>query len=246
MENNTVREETVNKLEDIFKTIGEIEARILKEPRQYTSMRDIEYCECPMGYNDDMSRAMASDMFYYHMMLSGKYPDLATLLDGWMLRMSKLNYRLLRMIDDNDGDRPMKPWKFKRALKFAEQIHNVMKAATEINTKEPDDMLKDFLNRCKVWTARIIYMNTWAYCLENIKNIEQTLNDVRTEMFDNDGNKIFRLDEDKKALVTDICQIRKRLTDLIIEIPVNTEDYKYIIDTLDIFNKMCQSIMKAE
>ena len=70
MKNETVRDNAVKQLEDIFKAIHEIEARTPKEPKRYTSVRNNEYCECPAEYNDDMSRAMASDMFYFQMTLS--------------------------------------------------------------------------------------------------------------------------------------------------------------------------------
>ena len=164
----------------------------------------------------------------------------------WDAKMSKLNYRLLRMMDDYTGDRPMKPWKFKKALKFAGEVREVMKTATEINKNEFDDRLDDFLERCRVWAARIIYMNTWAYYLENMENIDQTMTDMQTEIFDDNGNRISGLDEDKKKLVTTVCRIRERLTRLLIKIPVDTEDYKYVLDKLDLFNRMCREIMKTE
>lgn len=242
MKNDMMRDETVKHLENIFKMIGEIEARNPKALKSYTSMRNEDYCECPVGYSDDMSRAMASDMFYFQMMLSATYPELSNKIKGWMVRMSNLNYRLLRMMDDDAGDRPMRPWKFKKTLKFAEQIHTVMAMATELNKKKSDNLLDNFLEKCKIWVIRILDMNTWAYYLENMENIEQTMKDIQIEIFDNDGNKISGLDDEKKKLVTIICEIRRQLTELLIETPVNTTDYKYVMDKLDLFNRMCQEI----
>lgn len=239
MENDRIREKAVRQLEDIFKRIAGIETQIPKRPRQYVSLEDVGYCECPTGYNGDMSCAMASDMACFRIMLSGKYPGLAGLLDGWAPRMARFNGKLVRMMDDDADGRPIGPWKFKKALEFASRIQDAAKTAMGINKTGPDSTLDSFIGTCRVWAARIIYMNTWAYYLENMADIGQVVSGMQAGAFAG-------LDRDKKKCILAICRVRRKLTELAIEIPVDTKDYKYVMDKLDLFNRMCHIIMKME
>lgn len=246
MENRKAMEnETMKRLKEIFAEIDAIKMRVINEPSHYISKRNEEYYECPGAYNDYMTRAMASDMFYFHLILKTKYPELADMISGWIVKMSKFNYRLMRMMDDNAGDRPMKKWNNKKTCKFVKQIKKAMETGIEIYKQTSDDMLKDFLERCKIWVTRIVYMNTWAFSLENMEDIEQTQIESQTEMYDNDGNKVSGLDENGRTLMKSICYIRRELTGLVLQLPVNSDDYDYVMDKLEMFNKMGHVIMET-
>lgn len=231
-----VRKEVMGQVDDIFKKISEIEARIPKEPTRYVGMDGGEYFECPICYNDDMSYAMASDMSCSQAALSGKYPELAGMLEGWEDRMELFNFRLMRMIDDDEDGRPMKPWKFMKALEFASGIRDAMKAATELDKTELDDMLEDFAGRCRAWAVRVIRMNTWAYCLENMEDVERIRAGLKGRQDPDNGMWEF---------VMSVCNAREKLMDLLITVPADTDDYKYVMDTLDKFNRICHVVMDA-
>lgn len=225
-------------LKKIYEKIKEIENHISDEPTLYTDMRGKEYCECHTTYNDYMSRAMASDIFYFQIKLKLKTPELSDEIDTWMIKMSKLNYRLMRMIDDDAGDRPMIKWKSKKAEKFISEIKSVMNRAKKLNQELPDKLYQDFIDKCKIWMLRVGYMNTWAFYLEELKRIKQIYLESQIEEFDVNGNKISGLDEEGRVFMKRICEIREILTKLIVKIPVFSEDYKYIMGKLTLLDKI--------
>lgn len=242
MENSIMRDKTLRHLEGIFKTIGEIEARNPKTPKQYTDMGNETYYECPIGYNGGMSHAMASDMFYFHTALSAAHPGLSDETEGWAIQMDSLNRRLLRMMDDDTDGQPMEPWGFKEALGFAGQVRSTMGTAAGYNEAKPDSLLDDFLARCETWASRIIRMCTWAYYLENMENITQTMATIQAGTPSGAYGKAPGPDREKLIAVT--CQARKLLTGLLIETPVDTTDYKYVIGKLNLFDNICREVQK--
>lgn len=83
-----------------------IMGHIPKEPAQYADRYGKTHYECPWAYDDYLSRAMASDMFSFYPMFYTRYPELAEHVMKWTEKMTNLNYRLMRMFDDDEGNRP--------------------------------------------------------------------------------------------------------------------------------------------
>ncbi len=221
-------------LSETFKRISEIEKRIRKEPYVYTDIEGKAYSEPPSHYNDKLARAMAADMFQYEIVFSADYPVLEEKVHGWVIKMSKLNFRLGRMIDDNAGDRPMQAWKYKKTYKFMEQIKSAMEEASRMNKETPDQVLAKFISSCKAWAVRVICMNTWAYYLEGMRDNKRRL----------DTSRIIGLDEDRQKLMEIICSIYEILAKLSINIPVSGEDHKYVTDMMERFEMMGQIVLE--
>lgn len=231
-------------LKEIFEEIERIRERIKDEPMTYVSKQGEEFCECCGAYNDYMVRAMAHDMFHFQLVLHGKYPELTDMSDGWIIKMSRFNYRLLRMMDDDAGNRPMQNWPYKKTCKFVNQIKKVIVIASEIYGKDHNDLLEDFIKHCTVWAVRVVYMNTWAFYLQNLRDNKDMMTQSQIEMYDNDGNKISGLDEEGQKFMKAICTIRTELTKMIVKIPCGSKDYHYIMDKLERFEMIGEAIMK--
>lgn len=171
-------------LKELYQHIEEAKSYIQSTVMVYVDNRECEYHECRGVYNDYMSRAMASDMFYFFTMFNIKHQEFADNLIDWKSKMLELNYRLLRMIDDNIGERPLIKWKCKKAEKFIKEIKEVMDIVEKQNTENSDELLNEFLEKCQIWIQRIVHINTWALYLEDMYNIEHLLMRSQIEEID--------------------------------------------------------------
>lgn len=238
-----MEEEITKQMAAIGEELTAIRGRVPKESTQYTDRCGKTHYECPWAYDDYLSRAMASDMFSFYPMFHAKYPELAEHVMKWTEEMTNLNYRLMRMFDDDEGNRPLRPWNVKETLKLMEQITAAVDAALAYYEKNHDETLKDFLNRCHTWVSRIMYMDTWAFYLETMAGIDQILFDTQLEMFDNDGNDISDLNKNERAAIKSICAVRKEMLKLLVAVPVDSNDHRYLMDKLKMFDKMCHVII---
>lgn len=122
MDRQKVLSQIEKQFTDIAETMQEIEANVPKDPKTYTDKRGKTYHECPGAYNDYMSRAIASDMFWFYPIFHAKYPELGDRIGGWYADMSSLNFRLMRMFDDEKGNRPLINWSEKKTWKLVKKI----------------------------------------------------------------------------------------------------------------------------
>lgn len=241
-----MEEEITKQMAAIGEKLTAIRKRVPKEPTQYTDRYGKTHYECPWAYDDYLSRAMASDMFSFYPMFHARYPELAEHVMKWTEKITNLNYRLMRMFDDDKGNRPLRPWNGKETLKFMEKIRAAVDIASAHYERSHDEILKDFLKRCHTWASRIIYMNTWAFYLETMDGIDQILFDTQLEMFDNDGNDISDLNKNERAAIKTICSLRKDMLKLLVAVPVDGDDHKYLMDRLKMFDKICHVITEKE
>lgn len=244
MDRQKVLSQMEKQFTDIAEKMQEIAANIPKDPKAYTDKSGKTYQECPGAYNDYMSRAMASDMFWFYPIFHTKYQELGDRIGGWYGNMNSLNFRLMRMFDDEKGNRPLMNWSEKKTWKLVKKIKNAVGMAAAIHDKEKDPMLKDFMDRCVIWATRLVYMDDHAFCLHNMDCIDSTQFNSQIEVYDNDGQKISGLKKSEQDLIRTLCQMRAHLTRLLVKIPAGTEDHKYVMDKLELFEKMCDAIMQ--
>lgn len=239
-----MEEEIRKELEKIMGEVNEIMALVPKEPAEYTDKHGQVYRESPGRYNDRMTRAMAFDMFWFCPMFQSAYPELAGRAGNMSVKMTDLNHRLMRRHDDWAGNRPMEEWNGKDMLELITDIKNAVDAAYPYK-KAGCKPAEDFLKRCRTWAERVIYMDTWALGLEELKDIEQTLSESQTEMFDSHGNRISGLDENGQEFIRSLCAVRRSIIKLLVSVPVYDENHRYLMDKLKLFKKLGQAAMEG-
>lgn len=229
------REQAVNEIRnglmDIMKEVQAIEEQLPQEQTIYTDKTGNTYYECPGAYNEQMTRAMARDMFWFYPTFHVKYPELESVRE-WTMKLIDLNYSLMRMFDDEAGDRPLILWNEEGLHELTKAVREAAEKAETLYEAGHDKLLKDFLVRCRIWSARFLYMYTHAFCLMNREDIDLTLFHSQTS----------ELDEGKKLLIAHICTNRARLTELL---PKTTgKDHEFLMDKLRIFDFMGKAVMK--
>ena len=230
------------KIKEIFDRIGEIKKSVPEFPTTYTDLGGRTYNECPGAYNDYMVRAMASDMLHYWVMFKVKSPEASKLMESAMPKMKTLNYELLRMMDDLKGDRPVKPWQFKKVESFIRLLTDVTE---KVNDSDMDDDAKEkFHDRCKSWVVRLCYMNIWAFYLRQNYEMNYILMEAQMQEADMDGNLISGLANDEIEFVKLLISLRRTLLHLVLQVPVMSEDSNYIMDKLEMLEIMTEAVMK--
>lgn len=246
------------KIREIFDRIGEIKKSVPEFPTTYTDLGGRTYNECPGAYNDYMVRAMASDMLHYWVMFKVKSSkensenspkncsailwEASKLMESAMPKMKTLNYELLRMMDDLKGDRPVKPWQFKKVESF---IRLLTDATEKVNDSGMDDDAKEkFHDRCKSWVVRLCYMNIWAFYLRQNYEMNYILMEAQMQEADSDGNLICGLAENEIEFVKLLISLRRTLLHLVLQVPVMSEDSDYIMDKLEVLEIMTEAIVR--
>lgn len=246
------------KVKEIFDRIGDIKKNVPEFPTTYEDLGGRTYNECPGAYNDYMVRAMASDMLHYWVMFKVKSPEASKLMESAMPKMKTLNYELLRMMDDLKGDRPVKPWQFKKVESFIRLLTDVTE---KVNDSDMDDDAKEkFHDRCKSWVVRLCYMNIWTFYLRQNYEMNYILAESQMQekekpadspkellcnsFGDSDGNLISGLTNDEIEFVKLLISLRRTLLHLVLQVPVMSEDSNYIMDKLEMLEIMTEAIVK--
>lgn len=238
-----MEEEIREELEKIRTEVNGIMALVPKEPAEYTDVHGLVYKESPGKYNDRMTRAMASDMFWFCLMFQSKHPEFAGRAGDMAVKTTDLNNRLMRKHDDCAGDRPMEKWDGKEILELITDIKDAVDAIYPY--KEAGCRLaEDFLKRCGTWAERVMYMDTWALGLEELEDIGRTLSESQTEMFDSRGSRILGLDENSREFIKALCAVRRSITKLLVCVPVYGEHHGYLMDKLKLFRMLSRAVME--
>lgn len=203
-----LEQEIQNLLQDMLARIQEIETRITDKPFRYTDHNGDVYCESCCSYNSGLSKAMASDMHFHQ----NTCPKLSRTIKTWGARMQQLDRLLMAMIKTDT-----KEWDYEKAFAFAGEIKTALKH---------NAIPGPFISKCNAWATRVLYMNTWAFCLENMDDI-RTLQSVSYP------------DANSKARITQLCNIRTKLAKMLLKIPAESSDYACVMDILAKFTAMC-------
>lgn len=230
-------------MKEIMKPINSIESHTLREKTVYTDRQCICHSENPGAYSTDMTHAMCSDMFHYTSLFLAKYPKMAELTAGMSSEFAEFDHQLMRMYDDDKAGRPLIGWKEKKACKLLQKIIRAADAADSLYKENQDEDLKQFVSSCQIWAKRLVYMWDHAFCLHELKDIENCLTDSQVDMFDNDGNQVGSLSEADRKLIDALCSMRRCFTRLLVRVPVDSNDHKYLMDKLKMFRNMCENMI---
>lgn len=230
-------------MKEIMKPVNDIESRTIREKTVYTDRQCVCRSENPGAYSTSMTRAMCDDMFHYTSLFLAKYPKMARLTTGLSSDFASLDHRLMRMYDDEKAGRPLIGWKEKKACRLLQKITRAADAADALYKENQDKDLRRFMDSCAIWAKRLVYMWDHAFCLHELEDIEKCLVDSQVKMFDNDGNQIGGLSEADRKLINALCSMRRCFTRLLVRVPVDSDDHKYLMDKLKMFRDMCENII---
>lgn len=226
-------------MKKIMKPINDIESHIPKEKTVYTDSQCVCHSESPGSYSTDMTRAMRSDMSHFASLFLAKYPELAELIAGLSSEFTEFDHQLMRMYDDEKAGRPLVRWKEKKACRLLHRITRTADAADVLYKENQDKDLKQFVDSCQIWAKRLVYMWDHAFCLHELDDIEKCLFDSRIKR-----NQTGGLPEEDRKLIDALCSMRRYFAHLLVRVPVDSDDHRYLIDKMKLFGSMCKNIIK--
>ena len=238
MNRNGIINEIKNTLASAIKKAGEM------MPMVYKDMRGKRHMQCAGAYNDMMGRAMASDMF----MLTTLYMnhDLQAVKNAstWSERMNNLNFTVMRMGDDLEGDRPLIPYDFKDAERMMEEMTNLKK---KLPDAVPDEKIMNMVKeRLDAWVERLYYMDIWAYYLMQLETIDDIRFHASMRMFDEQDNQISGLSEGDEKIVKAICDLRESLLKIFLKLPGSSKEHNLVFEKLGLLEIITQVIMEGK
>lgn len=214
----------------ILKPITDIEARIPDGKTFYTDRDLICHNENPGMYSRQMTRAMAGDMRNFTFLFLARYPKFVTLIADWPSMFMDIDHSLIQTFDDRDAGRSLTIWDSKAVDELMKRFLSAMKTVKPIYDENRDKDLKMFLDCCKIWAIRLMYMDVHAFVLHELCDTDQTL-------------RLKILDERQKKISDAICSIRRYLAHLLVRIPVATNDHKYLMERLLLFKVWNENII---
>lgn len=237
--------ELLNSVAEGFLTrLKGIESTINYDAFIYKDEMGKDHVESHAKYSDYLSRAMASDMFQFFVLLNLKNRETAGKLLDWTKRMNQFNFDLMRLFDDDHGNRPMTPWDYEGTKELADEIRETAAALSRVTDSKAERYVFKFLEKCGIWANRLAYMDVWAYCIENLKDIRETERYSQFEEFDHEGNKIGGLSAEKANTVKYSCRVRDELTRMLVHIGAVGKDHDYLMDILTRLKAICDELME--
>ncbi len=234
---NVAKEQILKGVEDF---IGKLKAETKKAVSfEYTSRRGIIYSQEPGTYNDPMVRAMASDIFYTAAISGLSEADKLKML-GWGKTLSDLNYTVMRMYDDERGSRPLIPFDYTVAK-------SMLKELIDFSSRfKGDEKMKPLLDMAKKWAEKLANINTWALCIEQIRDIKECKRDSECRAYDNDGNQIEGLSDEDESAVKAICSIRYILVRVLTKLPATSDIVEEVISRLEAFDIYNHAVLEGK
>ena len=193
--------------------------------KRYTSLNGVEYAECPGAYNDQMVRSMCHDMT--QTWISYRNTPLEEKVQGWMPKMTVFNTEVNRMIDDLNGDRPVKAQKLKKWNRLRAEIHEALRSP-DIN----NSYITDIPERMLAWDDRLAYQLSWIYFLRENYHMNYFEKQLGWTEEGSGKSPMTGLTPAEEEQVRSIIKVRRMMLDTYLKIPVNTPEHKECLSKL--------------
>ncbi len=227
-------------IEDTNKFLEELKQEINKvEPLSYTNRMSIEYVQKPGTYCDPQARTMASDMFF----VAAIYSSEGIMRDKafkWAESMNELNYSLMRMWDDERGERPLLSYDYDRSR---EMIKEFAEFLNHFKDEEKRKYIKSMMDK---WAEKLVCMNLWVVSIEQTRNIKDCINQSEIRCFDSEGNMIEGISEEDEQAVKALCAIRKIMIRILVKLPVMSHMIDELINRINSITLFCKAILEGK
>lgn len=224
------RDKFMAKAQNLFEAAG-------KAPvKEYKSLSGHEYAECPGAYNDYMVRSMCGDMTQAWIAL--KNTPFEKRIQSWMPKMTAFNTEVMRMMDDLNGDRPVKAQNLKKWNKLRAEIQDIMRAP-----EVADCYISDLAERMKVWDERLAYQLAWIYYLRENHHMNYFEKQLGWTEDGSDKSPMTGLTPDEEGQVKNIIEIRRIILDTYLRIPVNTPEHRECLSKLEDLARAMDTIL---
>lgn len=214
------RDEFMAKAQNLFKAAGEAPMK------EYKSLSGNEYSECPGAYNDYMVRSMCHDMTQAWIAL--KNTPFEKRIQGWMPKMTTFNTEVMRMMDDLNGDRPVKAQNLKKWNKLRAEIQDITRAP-----EVAECYITDLAERMKLWDERLAYQLSWIYYLRENYHMNYFEKQLGWTEDGKDVSPMTGLTPDEEGQVKNIIEIRRIMLDTFLRIPVSAPEHKECLTKLE-------------
>lgn len=234
---NVTKEQILKGVEDF---IGKLKAETKNAVSfEYISRMGILYSQEPGTYNDTMVRAMASDIFFMAA-TSGLSDEDKLKMFEWGKTISNLNYTMMRMYDDERGSRPLIPFDYTVGK-------SMLKELIDFSSKfRSDEKMRPLLDMAKKWAEKLANINTWALCIDQMRDIKECKRDSECRVYDHDGNQIEGLSEEDESAVKAICSIRYILVKVLTKLPATSDMTEEVISRLEALDIYTHAVLEGK
>lgn len=214
------------------------------KPVLYKDLNGHDHMRCAGAYNDIMHRHMANDMFKISIIYMDHTTEISKKASTWMDRFNELNYTILRMIDDKNGNRPLIEFNFEDSKALIEEMTILKK---ELNTAIPSEKLRDMVKeRLDIWVESLFYMEIYAYYLYELEEIDNTLIEASIRTYNMDDNMITGESLEDENFVKTLCSMRKILLEVFLKIPEYEKEHKFVWDKLRLLDVVTKTVMEGK
>ena len=214
------------------------------KPILYKDLSGHEYMRCAGAYNDIMHRHMADDMFKISIIYMDHTTEISKKASTWRDRFNELNYTILRMIDDKNGNRPLIEFNFDDSKALIEEMTILKK---ELNTAIPSEKLRDVAKeRLDIWVDSLFYMERYVYYLYELEEIDDILIEASLRTVDMDDNMITGESLEDENFVKTLCIMRKSLLEVFLKIPAYEKEAEFIWNKLRLLDIVTKAVMEGK